>query len=76
MQIQERTKVGSALYNLLADMAQNPQKFEKYKNNIESFMAEYDLTEEQKTLIRRGGEAAYIELLVKERAKHFGDYCV
>lgn len=68
--------MSSPLFEMLADMAKNPRKFEKYLNDVESLIAEYDLTEEQKALIRQGGEEAYIQLLRDERAKQFGDACI
>lgn len=71
-----KTATGSALYNLLADMAQEPRKFDKYRNNLESLLEDYELTDEQKALIRQGGEEAYIQLLRSERKKQFGDFCV
>lgn len=68
--------MASALFNLLADMAKDPKKFEAYQNNIDSLLEEYNLTEEQKELIRKGGEDNYIQLLRDERAKLFGDACM
>lgn len=66
--------MSSPLFDLLADMAKHPETFERYRNDLESLLAEYDLTEEQKELIRQGGQENYVRLLVAERAKLFGDF--
>lgn len=79
MQLQEKapkTTTGSALYQLLYDMAKDPEVFEQYKNDVNALIAKYDLTDEQKELIRQGGQDNYIKLLVAERAKHFGDFTI
>jgi hypothetical protein len=79
MQIQEKTvttATASALFNLLADMAKDPEKFALYKDNPDALTAQYDLTDEQKDLIRVGGTENFIKLMVAERAKVFGDYCI
>lgn len=68
--------MSSPLFELLADMAKHPRKFEKYRNNLESLLEDYELTEEQKTLIRQGGEETYIQLLRSERQRLFGDACL
>jgi hypothetical protein len=68
--------MASALYKLLADMAEEPEKFRQYQNDIESLLSEYDLSEEQKDLIRVGGEENYLRLLRDERSRQFGEFCV
>ncbi|HAG81660.1 MAG TPA: hypothetical protein DCL61_10935, partial [Cyanobacteria bacterium UBA12227] len=67
MQVQKKstlTATGSALFQLLADMAKYPEKFELYMDNPDALTADYDLTEEQKNLIRVGGTENYIKLMV------------
>ena len=78
MQLQERAPkvtTGSAVYNLLADMAKDPKVLEEYKQDRPALLERYDLTDEQKKLIMVGGEEIYIKILVAERTKHFGDRC-
>ena len=79
MQLQERapkTSTGSAVYNLLADMASDPQVFEEYKHHRARLLEKYDLSEEQKQLIMVGGEENYIKILVAERTRLFGSLTV
>ncbi|GAB4286778.1 MAG: hypothetical protein Fur0025_19580 [Oscillatoriaceae cyanobacterium] len=68
--------MSSPLFELLADLAKHPRKFERYRNDIETLLADYELTDEQKDLIRQGGEENFIRLLVEERARLFGDACI
>jgi len=65
--------VASALFNLLADLAQDPEKLQAFGRDPDSVLNEYDLTDEQKELIKQGGEENYIRLLVEERASQFGN---
>jgi hypothetical protein len=64
--------VSSALFNLLADLAQDPEKLQAFGSDPDSVLNDYDLTDEQKELIKQGGEENYIRLLVEERASQFG----
>ena len=65
--------MSSPLFELLADLAKHPRKFDRYRNDIETLLADYELTDEQKDLIRQGGEENFIRLLVEERRRLFGD---
>ncbi|MEQ9359146.1 hypothetical protein [Coleofasciculus chthonoplastes] len=64
---------GSAVFKLLVDMAEDPEIFDKYLNQKDALIEEYDLTEEQKDLIRVGGTENYIKLMLAERAKRLGN---
>ncbi|MEQ9359144.1 hypothetical protein [Coleofasciculus chthonoplastes] len=65
--------MASALFNLLADLAQDPNKLQTFGSDPDSVLNEYDLTDEQKELIKQGGEDNFTRLLVDERARQFGD---
>lgn len=65
--------MASALFNLLADLAQDPNKLQAFGSAPDSVLNEYDLTDEQKELIKQGGEENFTRLLVEERALQFGD---
>ena len=65
--------MASPLFNLLADLAEDSNKRQALVSNPDSVLNEYDLTNQQKELIKQGGEENFISLLVEERIKQFGD---
>lgn len=71
--MEQTNKPGSAVFKLLVDMAEDPEIFDKYLNQKDALIEEYDLTEEQKDLIRVGGTENYIKLMLAERAKRLGN---
>lgn len=67
---------GSGVYNLLADMAEDPKVFEAYKKDRAKLLERYDLTDEQKRLIMEGGEENHLKIILAERSEKFGHLCV
>ncbi|HAX85498.1 MAG TPA: hypothetical protein DCY91_04320 [Cyanobacteria bacterium UBA11370] len=63
--------MSSPLFNLLADLAKDSEKLQALASDPDSLLSQYELTDEQKELIKQGGEENFIRLLVEERARRF-----